>query len=205
MKVKSIAECSPWSILQYVWHALSDNWSSFFSSCFRKVYCIISSQCTYAYKCLCQCVGKVHYQMSTVVSLICLGPSFQKMTLHFLLHRSLRPTNLEKNLKRCIYVLWSTLCYGHTVSLGFPLPNLSPINKSASFVSAIFLTLCRRETPKQVLCKQWRPRWCHTRGCIKEFQVKYHVQTEHKLNELSLDLASFSSGFKQLCTLNSFI
>ena len=26
MKVKSIAECS-WSILQYFWHALSDNWS----------------------------------------------------------------------------------------------------------------------------------------------------------------------------------
>ena len=27
MKVESIAECSPWSILQYVWPALSDNWS----------------------------------------------------------------------------------------------------------------------------------------------------------------------------------
>ena len=27
MKVKSIAECSPWSILQYFWLALSDNWS----------------------------------------------------------------------------------------------------------------------------------------------------------------------------------
>ena len=39
--------------------------------------------------------------MSTVVSLICLGPSFQKMTHHFLLHGSLRPTNLEKNLKPC--------------------------------------------------------------------------------------------------------
>ena len=25
MKVKSIAECSPWSILQYFWPALSDN------------------------------------------------------------------------------------------------------------------------------------------------------------------------------------
>ena len=37
--------------------------------------------------------------MSTVVSLICLGPSFQKMARHFLLHGSLRPTNLEKNLK----------------------------------------------------------------------------------------------------------
>ena len=27
MKVGSIAECSPWSILQYFWPALSDNWS----------------------------------------------------------------------------------------------------------------------------------------------------------------------------------
>ena len=50
----------------------------------------------YAYKCLCQCVGKYTTQMSTVVSLICLGPSFQKMTHHFLLHGSLSPTNLEK-------------------------------------------------------------------------------------------------------------
>ena len=41
-------------------------------------------------------------QMLTVVSLICLGPSFQKMTRHFLLHGSLQPTNLEKYLKPCI-------------------------------------------------------------------------------------------------------
>ena len=27
MKVESIAECSPWSILQYFWPALSDIWS----------------------------------------------------------------------------------------------------------------------------------------------------------------------------------
>ena len=27
MKVESIAECSPWSILQYFWPALSNNWS----------------------------------------------------------------------------------------------------------------------------------------------------------------------------------
>ena len=27
MQVESIAECSPWSILQYFWPALSDNWS----------------------------------------------------------------------------------------------------------------------------------------------------------------------------------
>ena len=27
MKVESISECSPWSILQYFWPAFSDNWS----------------------------------------------------------------------------------------------------------------------------------------------------------------------------------
>ena len=37
--------------------------------------------------------------MSTVLCLICLGPSFQKMTNHVLLHESLRPTYLEKSLK----------------------------------------------------------------------------------------------------------
>ena len=43
MNVESIAECSPWSILQYFWHALSDNqsWKTFFvfflSGCLRQV------------------------------------------------------------------------------------------------------------------------------------------------------------------------
>ena len=46
MKVESIAECSPWSILQYFWTALSDNWSwkpffgLFESSRFTQAYCI---------------------------------------------------------------------------------------------------------------------------------------------------------------------
>ena len=43
MKVKSIAECSLWSILQYFWPALSDNWSCkpifglFDSGCYTQV------------------------------------------------------------------------------------------------------------------------------------------------------------------------
>ena len=42
MKVESIAECSPWSILQYFWPALSDNWywktkMFFFSGRLRQV------------------------------------------------------------------------------------------------------------------------------------------------------------------------
>ena len=45
-------------------------------------------------------------QMSTVVSLVCLGPSFQKVTHQFLLHGSLRPINLEKNLKPCDTILY---------------------------------------------------------------------------------------------------
>ena len=102
MKVESIAECSLWSILQYLWPALSINWSSFFSGRLRQVLLYNrQSIYLYAYKCLCQCVGKVITQMSTVVSLMCLGPSFQKRTHHFLLHESLWPINLEKTLKPC--------------------------------------------------------------------------------------------------------
>ena len=58
MKVEWIAECSPWSILQYFWPALSDNWSSFLSGLLSKV--LLYNQQS-IYKCLCQCVGKVHY------------------------------------------------------------------------------------------------------------------------------------------------
>ena len=39
--------------------------------------------------------------MSTVFSLICLGPSFQKMTHHFLHHGSIWPTYRENNPKPC--------------------------------------------------------------------------------------------------------
>ena len=61
MKVTSIAECSPWSILQYFLPALSDNWSSFLMGCFRQ-FLLYDQQSIYiyAYKCLCQCVGKVY-------------------------------------------------------------------------------------------------------------------------------------------------
>ena len=44
MKVKSIAECSPWTILQYFWPALSDNWSSVFDpfgvAVLHRFYCM---------------------------------------------------------------------------------------------------------------------------------------------------------------------
>ena len=57
MKVQSIAECSPWSILQYFWPALSDNWSGkpisglFESGHFRQVllYFIIPKSHLYTY------------------------------------------------------------------------------------------------------------------------------------------------------------
>ena len=63
MKVKSIAECSPRSILQNFWPALSDNWSSFLNGPLRQVL-LYNQQWVYiyAYKCLCQCVVKVYYQ-----------------------------------------------------------------------------------------------------------------------------------------------
>ena len=51
MKVKSIAECSPWGILQYFWPALSDNWSwkpifglfesGRFTQILHRFYCIV--------------------------------------------------------------------------------------------------------------------------------------------------------------------
>ena len=52
------------------------------------------------YKHIYVCV-KYTTKISIVFSFICLGPSFQKMTPHILLHGSLGPTTLEKNLKHC--------------------------------------------------------------------------------------------------------
>ena len=90
MKVEKITKCSPWSILQYFRPVLSNNLSSFLSRRVRQVL-------LYNQQSICiQVSVKYTTQMSTVVGLICLGPSFQKMTHHFLLHGSLRPTNLEK-------------------------------------------------------------------------------------------------------------
>ena len=37
MKVDSIAECSPWSILQYFWPALRNNWS------WKPIFCLFES------------------------------------------------------------------------------------------------------------------------------------------------------------------
>ena len=48
MKVESIAECPPWSILQYFWPALSHNqswkifWSSFWVAAKDRFYCIMN-------------------------------------------------------------------------------------------------------------------------------------------------------------------
>ena len=122
MKVVRIAECSPWSILQYFWPALSYNWSPFLSGCLRLVL-LYNQQSIYiyAYKCLCQCEGKAYYPNAQMFSLICLGPSFQKMTHHFLLNGSLWPTNLEKIWSPADHVLLSRagavccyfyVCYG---------------------------------------------------------------------------------------------
>ena len=50
MKVEGIAECSPWSFLQYFWPALSDNWSSFLSGHLRQV--LLYNQRQYTYICI---------------------------------------------------------------------------------------------------------------------------------------------------------
>ena len=80
MKVKRIAECSPWSILQYVSPAFSDNRSSFLSGHLRQVL-LYNQQSIYIYMHTRICVSvwvKYTTQMSTVVSLICLGPPFHE-------------------------------------------------------------------------------------------------------------------------------
>ena len=48
MKVKIIAECSPWSILQYLWPALSDNcsWKPSFGR-FTQVYLYVEKEKMY--------------------------------------------------------------------------------------------------------------------------------------------------------------
>ena len=56
MKVKRIAECSPWSILQYFRPALSNNWSSFLSGCLRKVL-LYNQQSLYIYMHTSVCVS----------------------------------------------------------------------------------------------------------------------------------------------------
>ena len=80
MKVKRLAECSPWSILQYFWPELSDNWSSFLSGHLRQVL-LYNQQSIYIYACKC---------------LICLGPSFQKMNNIFCSMGSFGPPTLKK-------------------------------------------------------------------------------------------------------------
>ena len=37
IQVKSIAECYPWSILQYIWPELSDDWS------WKPIFCLFES------------------------------------------------------------------------------------------------------------------------------------------------------------------
>ena len=37
MEVERIAECSPWTILQYFWPALNDNWS------WKPIFCLFES------------------------------------------------------------------------------------------------------------------------------------------------------------------
>ena len=53
-------------------------------------------QYTYAYKCLCQCVGEVYYPNVNFVLFYMLGPIISENDQPFLLHGSLQPTNLEK-------------------------------------------------------------------------------------------------------------
>ena len=67
MKTERVAECSPWSIMQYFWPALSNNLSFFWVAALDRFNCIISSQYTYMHTSVYVSV-KVKYttRMSTV-------------------------------------------------------------------------------------------------------------------------------------------
>ena len=69
LKVERIAECSPWSILQYFGPSLSDKWSVFLSDHLRQVL-LYNQQSIYIYAYKCQCVVKYTTQMSTVVTVV---------------------------------------------------------------------------------------------------------------------------------------
>ena len=47
MKVESIAECSPWSILQHFWPALSDNWS------WKPIFGLLRVAVLHRFHCIC--------------------------------------------------------------------------------------------------------------------------------------------------------
>ena len=94
--------------------------------------------------------------MSTV------GPSFQKMTHHILLHGSLWPTNLEKNLKPCrVYIfiqlmsikttIWqSSLFLSDVLWLLWLLQPLSPLDpRRPLHMLYMFIVTCH--CPKDIL------------------------------------------------------
>ena len=114
MKVKSIAECSPWGILQYFWPALSDNWSSFLSGRLRQV--LLYNQKSiyiYAYKCLCQCVGKVYNPNINCGEFDMLGPIVSENDPPFFApwvtsaHQSWKKSEALHWKDLCFYGLWS--------------------------------------------------------------------------------------------------
>ena len=87
--------------------------------------------------------------MSTVFSLICFDPSFQKMAHYFLLHGSLRPTNLEKNLKPCCTSTQScqSLCWWYMQSIcklkgTCHLALVETLESSSTFNSLLAVVIC---------------------------------------------------------------
>ena len=110
--------------------------------------------------------------MSTVVILICLGPSFQKMTHHILLHGSLPPTNPEKNLKPCILAPRSVL-YGSGYYCETAL-----IEKGVNIIIFSAPSLCPQSNVQVLtsdnLWKQFRRDKMFSRECL-------HVQTHISL------------------------
>ena len=87
MKFESIAECSPWSILQYFWPALSDNWSWKSILVFLRVavlhrfYCISSSK--HSWSIVLNTSSVFHYPITNIKSTFFFFLKFSLALLHF--------------------------------------------------------------------------------------------------------------------------
>ena len=60
MKVERIAECSPWSCLQYFWPALSDNWI------WKQIFVFLRVAVLHRFNCIMKTNGMCMYIMQSI-------------------------------------------------------------------------------------------------------------------------------------------
>ena len=86
MKVESIAECSPWSILQYFWPALRDNWT---------------------WKSICGLFESGHFTQVLLYIFLCQKVIYMNMPISRYTVLEINPNNNNKNIM--IFVCWFDL------------------------------------------------------------------------------------------------